>query len=925
MDIARRLLTAFGVARFVVCGEMPVASRNMLYDAGCEVRERLDDDLAYLVCVGLADAELWRLLEQAKRNRIAGVYIERQADDEIGTRDELEKRCFSLDYRKHPYYHRVFGYADLERADPLLATLVEPIDVQAAALYPMPRLLEERDLHMDMLREAGRRSDAHVIRYEWASQFIRPNDAVLDAACGLGYGTHVMRHLSLGATFVGIDGSDWAIDYANRCFGSGNARYVAGYLPDALSGYGDASFDVVVSFETLEHVAEPRRLLSEFARILRPGGRVVTSVPNDWSDETGADPNPYHFHVYTWQRLRNEIAEHFIVESATRQIASGCKRLDVACEWVPRPRLLESVSLESAGLAEAEWWLAVGMKAPQLGHGVVYRETVHEAFDGRTHLVDFAEHYENPWLVHGMVEIPYRLQRRDGLMDIADDVLCRHDRKTPDCGAALAVKGYGLLEQLPAGARPPALMQWDADVCAYLEAGSSNPHVRRWHVSLAFLRARLDMRSGDRLRAKAGFEQVASADVADITPTLGTKVVEAALRLGLLCWHDGETERARAAWLTGLTAAGRLFQCDWMEFYGNTRRPMGFAMNDAVEIVDRASACAQALSISNGASVSVGTRLYGVLRQSLRSAVRQLEVDLRAAIEVKGHLEQLTLERLERIHVLEAQLRDTEKAFRFAERLSLERLSEIQALDQRATAFDSALEEAKRLSQERLAQAMALDAQLTETNKALDEVKMLSIERLDRLVFLEKQLKEIDAAHETRVEQTDAAFNEIKALADERLERIHTLEAQLRDTEKAFRFAERLSLERLSEIQALDQRATAFDSALEETKRLSQERLAQLMALDAQLAGTNKALDEVKKLSIERLDKLMFLEKQLKETNAAHETRVEQTDAALNEMKALADERLERIHTLEAQLAARAAEHSTGAEIKTGQHVTKKL
>ena len=44
--------------------------------------------------------------------------------------------------------------------------------------------------------------------------------------------------------------------------------------------YADASFDVIVCLETLEHLPSPRHALGEFARILRPGGRLVVSTPN---------------------------------------------------------------------------------------------------------------------------------------------------------------------------------------------------------------------------------------------------------------------------------------------------------------------------------------------------------------------------------------------------------------------------------------------------------------------------------------------------------------------------------------------------------------------------------------------------------------------------------------------------------------------
>lgn len=45
---------------------------------------------------------------------------------------------------------------------------------------------------------------------------------------------------------------------------------------------GAESFDIIVSFETIEHVPNDLDLLKEFHRILRPGGILVCSTPNEW-------------------------------------------------------------------------------------------------------------------------------------------------------------------------------------------------------------------------------------------------------------------------------------------------------------------------------------------------------------------------------------------------------------------------------------------------------------------------------------------------------------------------------------------------------------------------------------------------------------------------------------------------------------------
>lgn len=795
-DIARRLLLAFGPRRFIVFGAMSEAVRHQLRDAGSEILEQgtAPDGMsratwpadfleqACVVFLDLPDDTLIAVLSDARLLHTQGAYIQHDASEVFGEAEDVERRAFALGYRKHPAYHRLFGYAELEQTSHAFATALEPVPVAAAARFPMPRLVTERDLHMDMLREAGRRADAHIVRYDWASKRIRPNDVVLDAACGLGYGTYVMRHLSAARRIYGIDASEWAIDYATSCFGDQDTEFIAGVLPDALRRFEDASVDVVVSFETLEHVAEPVALLDAFHRVLRPGGRVIVSVPNDWSDETGEDPNPHHLHVYTYERLEREIAAGFTLEQSVRQIASGCKRVDVHCQWEVRPRTLEAVEPANGQKTEAEWWLAVAMKSPEAGRDVPYLETVHGHFEGATHLVDFDRHYTNPWLVHAMVEIPFRLQRADALTRLAEQVRGAHSPDTADYGAALAVLCYRTLE---AHAHEAQLERLDADIARYLTLAVDNPHVRRWQISLAYARARLRLRRGDRHGALADFSAVATADVTHITPTLGTKVIDAAFRAGTLCWLVGAQSDARDWWRQGLAHAGRLVGTAWLEFFGNADAPFVFAMNDAVEIVDRATACAQALSLTQRPSRSTAARLHGVGEQSLRSALRQREEDLGAArAELASTQAALTdtqasaVARLEAIVALEKRIEQTDAALqhitaelhvRDAERDAAARLrDEFNRVCAELQAHSAQKADLERESIERLARIHTLEMRLRETNDALDEVKMQSVHRLEEKMALE-----------ARLERTDAALEALKQLSTGRMARVEQLEKQL--------------------------------------------------------------------------------------------------------------------------------------------------
>ncbi|MFH1571589.1 MAG: class I SAM-dependent methyltransferase [Gemmatimonadota bacterium] len=59
--------------------------------------------------------------------------------------------------------------------------------------------------------------------------------------------------------------------------------------------FGSAAFDTVVSFQVLEHVPEPARMMAEMARVLRPGGRLIVSAPHMW----GVHEEPHDYFRFT--------------------------------------------------------------------------------------------------------------------------------------------------------------------------------------------------------------------------------------------------------------------------------------------------------------------------------------------------------------------------------------------------------------------------------------------------------------------------------------------------------------------------------------------------------------------------------------------------------------------------------------------------
>jgi 2-polyprenyl-3-methyl-5-hydroxy-6-metoxy-1,4-benzoquinol methylase len=143
----------------------------------------------------------------------------------------------------------------------------------------------------------------HLSRYRWAAQLV-PGRRVLDAACGVGYGSVILAEAG-AQEVVGVDISEPALELA-RENGRDGVRFVAGDL-HALD-LPDGAFDVVVCFEAIEHVDDPGAVLDELARVLAPGGVLAVSSPNPRVYPEG---NPHHHRELTPEELEQELTRRF--------------------------------------------------------------------------------------------------------------------------------------------------------------------------------------------------------------------------------------------------------------------------------------------------------------------------------------------------------------------------------------------------------------------------------------------------------------------------------------------------------------------------------------------------------------------------------------------------------------------------------------
>jgi len=142
---------------------------------------------------------------------------------------------------------------------------------------------------------AGEIAHEHWHRYAFARRYV-VGKRVLDVACGEGYGSALLAGVAGSVTGIDIDAG--AVAHARQRYSAlanvGFAEGSAASLP-----LPDASADVVVSFETIEHLprVDQPRMLAEIARVLTSDGVLVMSAPNPVEYSAARNyRNPFHLH-----------------------------------------------------------------------------------------------------------------------------------------------------------------------------------------------------------------------------------------------------------------------------------------------------------------------------------------------------------------------------------------------------------------------------------------------------------------------------------------------------------------------------------------------------------------------------------------------------------------------------------------------------
>lgn len=144
----------------------------------------------------------------------------------------------------------------------------------------------------------------HIVRYNFASQFVQ-SKTVLDIASGSGYGTNILAYAG-ALSVTGADISDEAVNYANVNYGTDNLKFVQANGTSLI--FEDNSFDVVVSFETIEHLEDYQSFYNELCRVLKDDGVLIISSPNK---DVYPEGNDFHFKEFTLTEFEEILGDRF--------------------------------------------------------------------------------------------------------------------------------------------------------------------------------------------------------------------------------------------------------------------------------------------------------------------------------------------------------------------------------------------------------------------------------------------------------------------------------------------------------------------------------------------------------------------------------------------------------------------------------------
>lgn len=165
----------------------------------------------------------------------------------------------------------------------------------------------------------------HIHRYKKALQYIGPDiKSILDVASGVGYGTKFIANSFPDTKVVGVDYSIEALEQANQYFSADNITYIQDNAEVLNKLNVNDKFDVIISFETFEHLKNPKSFLTAIGERLSDNGKLIISSPNGGRDfDYNIEDWDFHEKEYTFEEAKEMFEDNgFVVKGCYGQCLS---------------------------------------------------------------------------------------------------------------------------------------------------------------------------------------------------------------------------------------------------------------------------------------------------------------------------------------------------------------------------------------------------------------------------------------------------------------------------------------------------------------------------------------------------------------------------------------------------------------------------
>lgn len=158
--------------------------------------------------------------------------------------------------------------------------------------------------------------DSHIKRYQFACKYAAQKQ-ILDMASGCGKGSHVLATEGKAKSVDGVDLDADAIRYASHRYAASNLKFQQG---DATTFRKENTYDLIVSFETVEHLPHIDSYLKNINDSLTADGQFLISTPLSAMDLDAHPKNPYHVQEWGFQRFQQEVAKHLNIKEVYVQL-----------------------------------------------------------------------------------------------------------------------------------------------------------------------------------------------------------------------------------------------------------------------------------------------------------------------------------------------------------------------------------------------------------------------------------------------------------------------------------------------------------------------------------------------------------------------------------------------------------------------------